>query len=231
MHRTVELFTSRAEVALVVVAGPAQPEAMERFKLRHADRLALLGAKVCAGGAEHRWQTVRNALTQVPEGQGFTHVGVHDAARPCASAALIDRVLEAAERHPAVVPGTEVSDTLKRVDADPVVDEPADPLAGILGTQTGGSKLRRVASTLDRSGLVAVQTPQVFRIELLRTAYAQADLTSTDDAQLVERLGEPVLVVEGDRTNIKVTYPGDIDLARRILGLSGPTERAAHKRF
>jgi len=231
LHRTVELFSNRADVALIVVAGPADPAAMDAFRLRHSDRLSLLGVTLCAGGADHRWQTVRNALIQVPSGQGFTHVAVHDAARPCASASLIERVMLAAERHPAVVPGFDVSDTLKKIDPTPVTETSDDPLAAILGTTTGGVSKRRVTATMDRTGLVAVQTPQVFEIDLLRRAYGQPDLSSTDDAQLVERLGEPVVVVEGERTNIKVTLAGDVELARRILGLSGPSERAAHKKF
>lgn len=231
LHRTVELFCNRADVALVIVAGPADPQALDRFRLRHGDRLALLGVVLCPGGQDHRWQTVRNALMQVPTGQGFTHVAIHDAARPCTSALLIDRIVQAAEYHRAVVPGYDVADTLKRVDPTPVSETSVDPLAGILGTTTGGSTKRRVEHTVDRGGVVAVQTPQVFEIELLRRAYDQADLSSTDDAQLVERLGEPVVVVEGERTNIKVTFPGDVELARRILGLSGPSERAAHKKF
>src|SRR5689334_22104695 len=80
LHRTVELFSNRADVALIIVAGPADDAAMNAFKLRHADRLSLLGVKLCAGGRDHRWETVRNALAQVPTGQGFTHVAVHDAA-------------------------------------------------------------------------------------------------------------------------------------------------------
>ncbi len=230
LHRTVELFSNRADVALIVVAGPADPEAMAAFRLRHADRLSLLGVTLCAGGAEHRWETVRNALAQVPTGQGFTHIAVHDAARPCASQHLIDRVMAAADRHGAAVPGFPVSDTVKRVDPAPVADAGDDPLAAILGTQTGGWA-RRVAETVNRENLVSVQTPQVFEIDVLRRAYGQADMSSTDDSQLVEKLGHPVVVVEGERTNIKVTVPGDVELARRILGLSGPTERATHKKF
>jgi len=78
---------------------------------------------------------------------------------------------------------------------------------------------------------VLAQTPQVFERDLFERAYAQPDLTSTDDAQLVERLGERVVVVEGDPRNIKITRPADISLARSIMGLKGPVEREAHKRF
>jgi 2-C-methyl-D-erythritol 4-phosphate cytidylyltransferase len=65
----------------------------------------------------------------------------------------------------------------------------------------------------------------------LRRAYEQADLASTDDAQLVERLGERVVVIEGDPRNLKITRPIDVSLARAILGVRGPENRPAHRRF
>ncbi|HRJ50428.1 MAG TPA: 2-C-methyl-D-erythritol 4-phosphate cytidylyltransferase, partial [Phycisphaerales bacterium] len=106
-----------------------------------------------------------------------------------------------------------------------------DPLAGILGVQEQPTRLRIIQETLDRTGLVQVQTPQVFARDLLVRAYAQSDLTSTDDASLVERLGHKVVVVEGDALNIKITRPGDLALARAILNVKGPEDRPAHMRF
>ena len=89
-----------------------------------------------------------------------------------------------------------------------------------------------MTETLDREGLVEVQTPQVFEAGLLRRAYEQADLSgATDDASLVERLGEPVYVVEGDPCNVKVTRPADLKLMRAILGVKPPAERPAHKSY
>lgn len=232
LHRTVELFTKRDEVSLIIVAGPADPEAMAAFRLRHADKLGLLGVKLCVGGKDHRYETVRNALAEIPQDAGITHVAVHDAARPCASERLLDRVFEAAAKFPAVIPAVDVADTLKRVDPTPIKDAEADPLAAILGTAgKAASRIRAVEGTVDRSNLVAVQTPQVFEVSLLRRAYAQADLSSTDDAQLVERLGERVVVVDGEATNIKITRPADLHLVRQILGVKGPEERPVHKRF
>lgn len=235
LQRTVELFANLAldgvDVAAIIVAGPHDEGAMAQFKARYADKLGLLGVKLCAGGKNHRYETVRNALALTPE--SCTHVAVHDAARPCASVLMIERVLAAAAKHPAVIPGVDVADTIKRVDPEPVADEAADPLAAILGDAPSlrGPKLRRVEATLDRSNLVAVQTPQVFRRDLLLRAYAQPDLSSTDDAQLIERLGEQVAVVAGESRNIKITYPSDMVLARAILGVKGPEGRAAHKKF
>ena len=77
-----------------------------------------------------------------------------------------------------------------------------------------------------------MQTPQLFKADLLRQAYAQDDLSNaTDDSMLVERLGENVFVVEGDVSNVKVTRKGDIKLVRALLGLKAPSQRPVHKRF
>src|SRR5690606_9817479 len=104
-------------------------------------------------------------LGEVPD--DATHIAVHDAARPCTPPELIDRLFDAAERHAAVIPAVEVADTLKRVQ-EREGEAPADPLAAILGGPSGGrTKMRVVEGTVDRAGLMAVQTPQVFRADLL----------------------------------------------------------------
>ena len=91
---------------------------------------------------------------------------------------------------------------------------------------------RRVVETVPRDGLVLVQTPQVFEADLLRRAYAQEDLRGvTDDASVVERLGEAVVVVDGDARNLKVTTPDDLALMRAVLGVKEPAKRPAHKQF
>jgi len=234
LQRTIELFVKHESVGpllgTIIVAGPHDPEAFGEFKEKYGDRLALMGCTICRGGVTHRYETVKAALEKVlPED---THIAIHDAARPCTPPELIDRVVQLAERHAAVIPALEVTDTLKRVQT---TDEPEfedDPVARILGTSPKeGPKVRVVESTVDRRGIFAAQTPQVFRADLLRRAYAQSDLTSTDDAGLVERLGERVVVVEGDARNLKITHPGDLSLARAILGAKPPEERAVHKRF
>ncbi len=230
LHRTVELFNKLDDVTTIIVAGPADAAAYEAFKARHADKLSILGVQLCQGGKDHRYETVANALKLVPA--DATHVAVHDAARPATRADLIQRVLDAARAgHAAVIPGIDVPDTLKRVSAEAIVSKEADPLAAILGASAPRAEARRVEQTIDRSRLVAVQTPQVFEKSLLARAYAQKDLSSTDDAQLIERLGEPVIVVEGDPTNIKVTRARDLTLVRAILGHRPPTDKPAHLRF
>lgn len=228
LQRTVEVFTKIDRVGSIVVAGPAGDDDFREFKEKYGDKMALLGATLCRGGPAHRWETVKNALQHA---ENCTHIAVHDAARPCVSAALVERLFDAAEKHPAVIPGVAVPDTVKRAREEDAGEEAHDPIAAILGVTQEPKKLRLVQETVDRTGLILVQTPQVFEADLLRRAYGQADLTSTDDASLVERLGARVVVVEGEARNIKITHPPDVDLARAILGFRGPEGRPTHKRF
>ncbi|MDX2148950.1 MAG: 2-C-methyl-D-erythritol 4-phosphate cytidylyltransferase [Planctomycetota bacterium] len=243
LQRTVELFAKHETVgpliATTIVAGPHDEETFAEFKLRHADRLGLLGAKLCRGGVTHRYESVAAALAflkTLPEAGSITHVAIHDAARPCTPASLIETIFAAAQKHPGVVPGVACSDTIKRIVIEQA-EADIDPLAAILGAAKGPAKRQWVTQTVERAGLVLVQTPQVFRWDVLRRAYEQRDLSSTDDASLVERLFDTeksqqrVLVVEGDARNIKITTPDDLVLARAILGVKGPDEKPAHLRF
>jgi 2-C-methyl-D-erythritol 4-phosphate cytidylyltransferase len=195
--RAAEAIARQPEVVATIVAGPADPELMEAFRQRHGDAIARLGATILPGGVRERFETVKaglDALTGLhPD---VDAVLVHDAARPCVPAEVVRRVIAALRSHAAVAPAIAVADTLKRAEAT------QDP--------------RRVLETVDRAGLFACQTPQGFHINLLARAYAQAHLASTDDAQLVERLGVEVVLVEGDPRNVKITRPGDLELARAI---------------
>lgn len=141
-----------------------------------------------------------------------THIAVHDGARPCVRIEMIERAFDALEHCDAVVPGLPVSETMKRVDEQDSTDAP-DPAEVILGLAKT-KRVRTVVETLSRDSVFVIQTPQAFSADLLHRAYAQSDLESTDDAQLVERLGETVRVVDGDPRNIKITTPADLDLAR-----------------
>jgi 2-C-methyl-D-erythritol 4-phosphate cytidylyltransferase len=206
--RTVELFTRREDVAVIIVAAP--PDEVDAFRDRYGNQLGFHGAKVVAGGTVERWETVRNALAEVPA--DCTHVAVHDGARPMASEELIARVFDAARVHDAVIPGDPVTSTLKKVSEDAVDAEEADAISDmILGEISDSTKVRgrKVVGTIP---------PQVFRTELLRRAYAQPGLDgATDDAMLVERLGAEVIVVDGDPRNIKVTTPADLLMVRALL--------------
>jgi 2-C-methyl-D-erythritol 4-phosphate cytidylyltransferase len=233
LHRAIELFANRDDVAGIVVAGPHEAETYAAFRERHAPKLGMLGCVICEGGKTTRAESVQAALAHVPAEAAF--IAVHDAARPCTPERLIDRLFEAARRtgpNAAVVPGLDLTDTIKRVAVDRVDTAPPDPIDAILGG-AGREKYagRPVQETIARAGLMTIQTPQVFGAALLRKAYAQAPLDATDDAQLVERTGATVVVLDGDVHNIKITTPSDLDLARRILNLKPPAERAVHKRF
>jgi 2-C-methyl-D-erythritol 4-phosphate cytidylyltransferase len=234
LQRSVELFVNHPLVQQTIVAGPADADEFAAFKLRHSDKLTMLGAKLIQGGAEHRYQTVKLALAQLAP--SITHIAVHDAARPACPPALIERLFELAQHHKAVIPALPVSDTLKRA-GPPIKSKTVDPLAGILGESgTSSTPLWPVKETVDRASLYAVQTPQVFERGLLERAYAQSDLTSTDDSQLIERLiategGNPVMLTPGDGRNLKLTTRSDLDLIRAILNIKGSESRSNVMRF
>ena len=232
IRRTVELFAKHPAVDHIIVAGPHDADAFNVFKDRHGDALALLSASLVRGGRTTRSETVRAALAVVPD--GIDTVAIHDAARPCLTAELFERLLEAARRFPGVVPGIPISETVKRVEPEPIEPDESevDPLDAILGDAGKTTTHHRaVIETIDRSNLMLIQTPQVFRLDLLRRAHADPSATATDDAALVEALGERVVVVPGDPANIKITTPADLELARNILGAAAPGQRPAHKRF
>lgn len=222
LQRSIELFTNRGNVKQIIVA--VDPDTIDTFKFKWAEKLGFLGVKIVAGGKKERWETVLNALKAVDP--SITHVAVHDAARPVADPAMIDRVFEAAAKHPAVIPGVPCHATVKKVEDQPLPDDSADPLDAILGSAGKKSiEVRRIIQTVPRAGLWLVQTPQVFQRQLLVKAYEQitsgkltgADIT--DDAGLVEKLGQPAVVVMGDDLNVKITVPGDLRFAEAVVAM------------
>ncbi|MFP5071765.1 2-C-methyl-D-erythritol 4-phosphate cytidylyltransferase [Pseudonocardia nantongensis] len=157
-----------------------------------AGLLAGRPVSVVPGGAD-RTSSVAAGLAAI--GSGAEVVLVHDAARPLTPAGVIRRVVDAVRAGaPAVIPVLPVIDTIKQVDADGVV-----------------------MSTVDRSALRAVQTPQGFRADDLRRAHAGTPDPRTDDAGLVEALGDPVATVEGDPLAFKVTTAWDLRIAELLL--------------
>jgi len=181
----------RVAEGVVVAAPAAHLEATRRLFARYRTPRVLA---VVAGGAE-RQESVWLALAAVPEAAQW--VIVHDAVRPFVTAALVERVLDAARMRGAATCGIAVRDTVKRV---------RDGL---------------IQSTLDREGLWLTQTPQAFRRELLWEAHDKArrdGFLGTDDAVLVERLGAEVAMVPGLPRNLKVTTPEDLAAARQWRG-------------
>lgn len=156
-------------------------------------RVLVPAATVVAGGAT-RQRSVELALAAVPSGAEL--VLVHDAARAFVPAAVLDRVLTALEHADGAVPTRPVSDTIRTVDA-----------SGELG------------GLVDRAGLLAMQTPQGFRREVLVKAHAAAERDdATDDVALVEAIGGHVVAVPGDERAFKITLPLDLALARLVAG-------------
>jgi 2-C-methyl-D-erythritol 4-phosphate cytidylyltransferase len=148
-----------------------------------------------AAGGIHRQDSVRAGLEALAaEGR---YVAVHDAARPLITAAQIGRVYAAAQAHGAASLAAPLSDTLKRADADGFVCE-----------------------SLEREGVFAMQTPQIFSRELLLKAYAQItadNLSITDEVSALQHFGHRVMLVPVDGVNLKITFPADLALAELVL--------------
>lgn len=160
-------------------------------QLERAAALVGSGATVVQGGAE-RTDSVRAGLAAVDAADWIL---VHDAARPLTPPDMIARIVaELRTGRDAVIPAVAVADTIKSIDVH----------GDVIGTP-------------DRAGLRAVQTPQGFAADVLRRAYAAAGDIATDDAALVEQIGERVHVVEGDRLAFKITTTLDMTLAEAIL--------------
>lgn len=197
--RSVELFIHRDDVCQTILA--IAPEDVAQVKSSYAANLGFMGVKLVEGGAE-RVDTVRAALAQVSDDAEF--VAVHDAARPCVTHDQIAAVFSEATKSGAAILACRVVGTLKRVTGDNIVEE-----------------------TVSRVSLFEAQTPQVFRKDLLISAYAALaqGASATDDAQIVELAGHAVSVVISDSTNLKITTKGDMALANAILK-SRPAKRA-----
>lgn len=149
-----------------------------------------------AGGIT-RFHSVRNALERVPEG---VTVAIHDGVRPFVPEDLIREMRNHMETCPALIPVMPCVDTMVRLE--------------------GG--LDSTGTPLDRTGVYAVQTPQMFRSEELKQAYSGAyDTSFTDDSAVARRFGIPLSYIEGDRSNIKLTTPHDLALARALISISG----------
>ena len=185
---TVRHFARHPAVGAIVIAAPAAH--LDRARRTIRDRAWRARVTVVAGG-DTRQESVWLALQAAPTETDI--VLVHDAVRPFITRALIDAVVEAARDGGAAICALPVAETVKRV------------------------RDGRVEATVDRTDLWTVQTPQAFRVDLLREAHEKArrdGVVGTDDAALVERLGHPVTVVRGLEGNLKITTPADLRRAR-----------------
>jgi 2-C-methyl-D-erythritol 4-phosphate cytidylyltransferase len=173
--------------SIVIVAPPE----WEEPSILVAEELSAGKVRSAVTGGSTRAESVRAGLEDVPEDVAV--VLVHDAARPLLPEEVVERVVTGLEEGwEGVAPGLRIADTLKRADGEAVVE------------------------TVDRTGLVAVQTPQAFMAGALRRAHASGG-DATDCAGLVEAAGGRVRIVEGDPRLLKVTTQADLDFAEALL--------------
>ena len=227
--RTVEFFTKREDVKEIVLAGPE--DTFEDFQERFGPALSFHGVKIVQGGSS-RCDSVSCALNALDEDPD--RIVIHDAARPALKNSLFESMLLASKEFLAVAAALPIYGTIKRVAPTPVSIGDQDAIADAILGESSQSKIDayEVMETVDRAELWELQTPQIFEPALLRRAYAQSNLQDcTDDAQVVEKLGEPVHLIQGDSRNIKVTTQSDLNLVSSILQIRGERERPAHKRF
>ncbi len=177
--------------ALVLVCAASARTELE--KIARAAAPQKLRA-VVEGGA-HRHLSVAEGLHAVPENAAM--IAVHDAARPLVTGDMITRCLEEARNSGAAACARRVTDTLKRINGEGFIID-----------------------SVDRTGLWAVETPQIFRADLLRSAYGEVTATGshvTDETSAVQDMGAPVALVDTPEWNGKITFPADLELARQVV--------------
>jgi 2-C-methyl-D-erythritol 4-phosphate cytidylyltransferase len=189
-------FASVARVTAIYVA--VRQTEMERVQNQIAEYGFASRVRVVEGG-DNRQESVSHALAALPA-EAEDIVLVHDAVRPLIDAATIERTIDAVIEHGAAIVGMPAVDTIKQVE------------------RTAHGAL--ITSTIPREFIVLAQTPQGFRYGLLKSAFAEAQadgFIGTDEASVVERAGLPVAVVHGSQVNLKITQPGDLELAEFSL--------------
>ncbi len=189
LMRTVEAFLAAySDIHVVLVL----PHAQQAYWAALCQDYAFRTPMTIADGGATRFHSVQNGLALIPD-EDECIVGVHDGVRPFVSPEVIRRCYENARTQGATVPVVPVVETVRQLLPD------------------GSSR------SVDRDEYRLVQTPQTFPLSMLRRAYAQPYVPAfTDDASVVQSLGLPVYLVEGNRQNIKLTTPEDLMLAEAI---------------
>jgi len=194
MSHTLARFQAAGCIDSIALVVPPGDEETTRADI--VRRYGLTKVRWIIAGGELRQDSVRAGLVALPD--ECTVVAIHDAVRPLVEEEMIDACISAAEDCGAAVTAVRARDTIKESDGD-------------------GAVVR----TLEREPLWTVQTPQCFRLDIIRQAHrlaAEAGFVGTDDAALVERMGASVRLVEGSPHNIKITTPEDLIVAEAILG-------------
>ncbi len=191
LMRSIEAFANSGNcpVDVIVTLPSDQMDLWQRLCDRHGFSVP---HRVVPGG-ETRWHSVKHALDSMGDVNEVDVIAVHDGVRPMVTADVICRTIAAARRDGAAVPVVALNDSVRQV-------------------------VGEASHALDRSTLRAVQTPQAFDARLLLDAYSLLyQPTFTDDASVVEQLGHPITLVEGDPHNLKITRPMDLALAEYLL--------------
>lgn len=185
--RTINTFAEALPGAEIVVVLPEEHITLWRNLAARFD----VAVHKCVAGGKERFHSVKAGIEALSE--DVTSIFVHDGVRALISKKLIIRAALAVDENEAVIPVVDVVDSYRRV-------------------TDNGSEI------MPRSELRIVQTPQVFRSETLRRAYQQEfDTAFTDDASVVERMGVAITLIEGERTNLKLTTPEDMEWAEWLL--------------
>ena len=191
LMRSIEAFANSGNcpVDVIVTLPSDQMDLWQRLCDRHGFSVP---HRVVPGG-ETRWHSVKHALDSMGDVNEVDIIAVHDGVRPMVTADVICRTIAAARRDGAAIPVVALNDSVRQV-------------------------VGEASHALDRSTLRAVQTPQAFDARLLLGAYSLPyQPTFTDDASVVEQLGHPITLVEGDPHNLQITRPMDLALAEYLL--------------
>jgi 2-C-methyl-D-erythritol 4-phosphate cytidylyltransferase len=191
LMRSIEAFANfgNCPVDVIVTLPSDQMDLWQRL----CDRYGFDVPHRVVPGGETRWHSVKHALDSMGDVNEVDIIAVHDGVRPMVTADVICRTIAAARRDGAAIPVVALNDSVRQV-------------------------VGEASHALDRSTLRAVQTPQAFDARLLLDAYSLPyQPTFTDDASVVEQLGHPITLVEGDPHNLKITRPMDLALAEYLL--------------
>jgi 2-C-methyl-D-erythritol 4-phosphate cytidylyltransferase len=187
LARTINTFHKALPASRIVVVLPAD---QIEFWRNYSSRFSVAKHSMVEGGAE-RFYSVKNGIEALSEGVDL--IAIHDGVRPLASKEMILRAVACAAEHGSAIPVVEVVDSIRTVEGN-------------------------TSRIVPRSSLRAVQTPQIFSAPTIRVAYDTTFSPAfTDDASVVEAMGERVTLCEGERSNIKITTPEDLTIAEALL--------------
>lgn len=187
LMHTIERFSSAKAFNLIIVVLPKSE--IQHWEKLIAEHTFIVPHKIVAGG-NSRSESVKNGLKEIREIEG--HLAIHDGVRPLVSTNLIKRCMQELKDHTNVIPAVPVVDTIRKF-------------------ENGSSEV------VDRNLLRAIQTPQCFHLDLLNSAYEGENNESTDDATVFERAGNTIHLVEGEKSNIKITVAADLIIAEALM--------------